>query len=56
VNFAHTRVGRNPLTTAGGVPTLAVVGFGGGPGMVRARSLLLEALVVVVVLAYIGAH
>jgi len=28
----------------------------GDCGMVRARSLLLEALVVVVVLAYIGAH
>jgi hypothetical protein len=28
----------------------------GDSGMVRARSLLLEALVVVVVLAYIGAH
>jgi hypothetical protein len=28
----------------------------GDAGMVRARSLLLEALVVVVVLAYMGAH
>ena len=32
MNFAHTRVGRNPLTTASGVLTLAVVGFGGGRG------------------------
>ena len=28
----------------------------GGSGMVRARTLLVEALVVVAVLAYIGAH
>jgi hypothetical protein len=35
---------------------LSLLVWEGDLGMVRARSLLLEALVVVVVLAYIGAH
>jgi hypothetical protein len=36
--------------------TLGVAVTGGGTGMVRARALLIEALVVVAVLAYMGAH
>jgi hypothetical protein len=38
------------------VLTLVVLDSEGDSGMVRARTLLLEALVVVAVLAYIGAH
>jgi len=53
---------RNPLTTAAPVFTFGsrgvkAVGVSeGDSGMMRARALLLEALVVVAVLAYIGAH
>jgi hypothetical protein len=42
------------LTTIPGVRTLEWLSE--GVGMLRARTLLIEALVVVAVLAYIGAH
>ena len=53
---AHRRVGKNPLTTPLRVVTLSLLFSEGDLGMVRARALLLEALVVVAVLAYMGAH
>ena len=61
MKFATPRVDKNPLTAPFRVLTFQL-GFEGCScsegdlGMVRARALLLEALVVVAVLAYMGAH
>ena len=56
MSFVYPDWGGNPLTTTADVLTLSGSRVGGDPGMIRARALLLEALVVVAVLAYIGAH